>query len=49
MKEIIKNIDILGYPINLNFKKRGSNYLTVLGGIFSVVNFGFILFYYKLI
>jgi len=45
MKEIIRKIDILGYPVSLNFDKKGQNFKTINGGIFSLIYFGFILFY----
>jgi hypothetical protein len=45
MKETIKNIDILGYPVSLNFDWRGSSFQTVFGGTMSVFYFGFILYY----
>ena len=42
---MIKNLDILGYPVNLNFDKKGQTYKTSIGGISTIIYFGFILFY----
>ena len=33
----IKNHDIFGSPVSLNFNKDGSNYKTLIGGLFSLL------------
>ena len=37
--------DFLGYPIALNFDKKGSSHKTIIGGILSVIFLGFTIFY----
>jgi hypothetical protein len=37
IKNTMINSDIFGYPVNLNFDKKDSNYKTLLGGILSII------------
>ena len=43
--ETIKDIDMFGHPIELNFNKKGSTHNTVVGGFFSIYIRMFLLFY----
>jgi uncharacterized metal-binding protein len=40
--------DFLGYPIALNFDKKGSSHKTIIGGILSVIFLVFTIFYTSL-
>jgi len=44
-KKIFTFFDFLGYPISLNFDKKGNNHKTVIGGILSILFIGFTIFY----
>ena len=37
MQDFLKDQDLFGHPVELNFNKRGSQHNTVLGGIVSIV------------
>ena len=41
--KVIKNRDIFGYQINLNFNKQGRTHKTSFGGVLSILTFVFIL------
>lgn len=41
----IRDIDMFGHPIELNFNKKGSTHNTVVGGFFSIFIKSFLLFY----
>ena len=54
MKNKIKNIDIFGHPIQLNFDEKGITHKTIIGGICTILYYIFIIGYtaycfYKLI
>jgi hypothetical protein len=42
MKDKIKNIDIFGHPIQLNFDEKGITHKTILGGICTILYYIFI-------
>ena len=46
LRKIIKKIDIFGYPVNLNFNKKSNFHNTILGGIFSILLFVFMIAYF---
>ena len=37
LKNLILDSDFLGYPISLNFDRKGSTYKTVIGGCLSII------------
>jgi hypothetical protein len=43
--ETMKDIDMFGHPIELNFDKKGSTHNTVVGGFFSIYIRLFLTFY----
>lgn len=45
MVNTIKDIDMFGHPIQLNFNNKGSTHNTVVGGFFSIFIRAFLLFY----
>jgi hypothetical protein len=45
MKNKIKNIDIFGYPIQLNFYEKGTTHKTIIGGILTILYYLFIVGY----
>jgi hypothetical protein len=45
LKYTIVNLDFLGYPITLNFDRKGSTYKTFIGGLFSLIIIVFSLYY----
>ena len=45
-KNIIRNSDIFGYPIALNFNKKGNTHRTIPGGILSILYFAIFLSYF---
>ena len=45
-KEYIKSYDMFGYPVNLNFNKKGPIHNTLLGGIFSILINSLMLLYW---
>ena len=42
-KKLIRDIDVFGKEINLNFVKKGNTYQTFVGGLMSVLYYAFIL------
>ena len=43
--ETIRDIDMFGHPIELNFNNKGSTHNTIVGGFFSIYIRMFLLFY----
>ena len=41
----IKNLDIFGHPIALNFNKEGTSYQTWIGGVFTLLIYVFTLLF----
>jgi hypothetical protein len=37
LSKLLKQIDIYGYQVNLNFNRQGSFHNTVIGGVFSLL------------
>ena len=37
MQEFLKNRDLFGHPVQLNFNKKGSQHTTVVGGVVSII------------
>ena len=45
MLSCLRNRDIFGHPIKLNFDKKGDSHKTVIGGFFSMLVQAFFLWY----
>jgi hypothetical protein len=43
--DTIKDIDMFGHPIELNFNNKGSTHNTIVGGFFSIFIRSFLTFY----
>ena len=47
--EVIKDNDLFGHVVNLNFNKKGDSHNTILGGVFSIAIKLFMVVYIPLI
>ncbi len=45
IKKTFTYFDFFGYPIGLNFDKKGTSHQTIIGGILSILFMGFTIFY----
>lgn len=42
-KTLIRDLDVFGKEINLNFDQKGNTYQTFVGGVMSILYYGFVL------
>ena len=45
IKSKVKNIDLFGRPVIINYNKKGINFTTIIGGIISILIYLLVLTY----
>ena len=46
LQNTLKNLDMFGYEVHLNFDKRSNLHSTIIGGVFTTIMYFIMIFYF---